>query len=218
VTGSGAHRSRLVIVIGLTGGAGVALMSATQVWLSGTLDLVGLPPVVVSLTGRTVAPLLPAVALLALGAAVGLLLVGGVARRVFGGVVALAGIGAAWSAATIASDPAGAVAGPLAQAAGLAAPPAGAALDPVRTGWPVIGIAGAVVITLAALGALLLRRWPEVGRRYATAAGAAREVVPPDQPPAGGAATSSRGEPRPVQKADGIGLWDAVERGDDPTL
>jgi uncharacterized membrane protein (TIGR02234 family) len=202
---SKARRSRLVVVAGLAIGAGVSLMAATQVWLEGTLDLVGLPPVEVSVTGRQTAPVLPAVALLALGAAVGLLLIGGPARRIFGAIVAVAALGAAWLTAVTIADPVAAVSGPLAQAAGLASPPADAALDAARSGWPVIGIAGLVIIAVAGLGAAVIGPWPEVGRRYAAA---------PAADPQGAAADG----PQRRDEQDGIRLWDALERGDDPTL
>jgi uncharacterized membrane protein (TIGR02234 family) len=200
-----ARRSRLIVVAGLGIGAGVSLMAATQVWLEGSLDLIGLPPVEVSVTGRQAAPVLPAVALLALGAAVGLLLIGGPARRIFGAIVAVAALGAAWLTAVTIADPVAAVSGPLAQAAGLASPPADAALDAARSGWPVIGIAGLVIIAASGLGAAVIGRWPEVGRRYAAA---------PAVDPQGAVADG----PQRRAEQDGIRLWDALERGDDPTL
>jgi uncharacterized membrane protein (TIGR02234 family) len=200
-----ARRFRLIVVAGLALGAAIALMAATQVWLEGTLDLVGLPPVEVSVTGRQAAPVMPAVALLALGAAVGLLLIGGLARRVFGVIVALAALGGAWLTTVTVSDPVAAVSSPLAQAAGLASPPADASLEAARSGWPVIGIAGLVIIAAAAVGAAVIGTWPQVGRRYAAA---------PVADPQGSVADA----PQRRDESDGIRLWDALERGDDPTL
>jgi uncharacterized membrane protein (TIGR02234 family) len=196
------RKVRTIALVGLLAGAVVALLASTQVWVDAALTVSGLPPIDVQATGRVVAPLVPAVALLALGGAAALLLVGGIARRVVGAVIGAMALLAIVSAARAALDPSTAVAPALAEAAGITGLPEALAPTTDVTGWPWIATAGLLLTLGAGALAALSSRWPDVGRRYATQDGSAE----------------SPGAAKPAAaRDDGVGLWDALDRGDDPT-
>jgi uncharacterized membrane protein (TIGR02234 family) len=135
----------------------------------------------VELTGAQVAPWLGGTALLALAGVAGVVATGGVARRLVGGLLGLAGIGVLlFGIRAMLLDP-------FATDASLPEPPAGVTVDELRyqptdvTGAPLLAIAGAVV--LLAVGVLVLvreRRLPRLGARYA-AAGERRAERDPDR-------------------------------------
>lgn len=191
------HRLRFLALAALVSGAVLALLSATQVWVRANLAISGLPAVVVEPTGRTLVPVVAAVGLLALGAAVATLLVGQLGRVLMGVAVAVLAAGAAFAAFRVAADPAMAVAAALAEAAGVSdLPSSGGAVTAVSNAWPqVAGIAMVIVACAATIAAVASPQvWPRGGRRYA-----ATET------------SAERG------REDGVGLWDALDRGDDPT-
>ncbi|MBX6750041.1 MAG: Trp biosynthesis-associated membrane protein, partial [Micromonosporaceae bacterium] len=109
------RRGLTVVVLAVAAGAGLVLLGASRVWW---VEVVPRPaplrPEEIAHTGGSLAPLLPALGLVALAAAGGLLATRGVARRLVGalltmvalGVVvavagALRGAGPAWPAACL---------------------------------------------------------------------------------------------------------------------
>lgn len=168
----------------------VLLGAATRPWVRVDLSglLAGRPEALVD--GSHAAPLVTAVALVALAAAAAVSIAGGVGRLIAGTVVLLAGLAAAVAAAAVLSDPVAAAATEVASST------AGSRVTAemvTTTAWPYVAIAAAAA--LAGCGVLVLavgRRWA-VGRRFEAAG-----------PPAAR-------DPEPI--AD----WDALTRGADPT-
>jgi hypothetical protein len=159
-----------VAVVGTVVGAGLVLLGATRVWSTETVaQPPPLSPQEIVHTGASLAPALPALGLVALAGAGGLLATRGIARR-FVGVLLVA-----------------AAAGIVVLVAGRGA------------GWPVACLIGALIV--GATGALAVRdgaRWPVMGARYSRAAPA-------------------RHRPEPAEQTSPAELWDAIERGEDPT-
>lgn len=156
-------------VVGTALGAGLVLLGASRVWVTTTQDLP--PPLraeVVAQTGASLAPALPALGLVALAGAGGLLATRGRARRSVGALLVAA---AAAIIAVVAGELGGAVA----------------------VGWPIACLGGALVV--GAAGGLAIRdgaRWPVMGARYNRPSATDRPASPVD-------------------------VWDAIDRGEDPT-
>jgi uncharacterized membrane protein (TIGR02234 family) len=179
------------------GGAGLALFAVTRVWSVEVTARAGLSDLRTARTGAAQLPWLPAVALVALAGAGALLATRGVARRVLGALLALAGIGMS----------AGAVTG----RAGLDAGAAGAG----ATFWPIVCAAGGLAVTLGGWWALRHgHRWPAMGARYERPA-PPQVGQPGDQARAPDPADTSSAVGRPV---DTRVAWDALDRGEDPTV
>jgi hypothetical protein len=246
------RRGLTAAVLAAAGGAGLALFGASRVWW---VEVVPRPaplrPEEIAHTGGSLAPLLPALGLVALAGAGSLLATRGSARRLVGALLTVVALG---TAITVAG-----------------------ALRGARPLWPAVCLVGAVLIGVA--GVLAIRyggQWPEMGARYRRnqpyvssagarpgAGGAAYEdamagrdtgtavrdpvnggsvrsgaatgsAVPgspvPGSPvidstvsggPAaggrGGAATTGEPGAPNSPRLSAAELWDAVDRGDDPT-
>ncbi|GID63361.1 hypothetical protein Acy02nite_12420 [Actinoplanes cyaneus] len=145
----GTRRSHLTAVLACLAGAGLTLYAVTRTWSSTVEHRTGLSDLTTIRTGADEQPWLVGLAVVALAGAGALLATKGLARRILGGVLLLAGAGIA----------AGAV---LARAA-LDAGEAGAA----ATLWPVACVAGGLAI---AMGGLLAARhghlWAAMSSRY----------------------------------------------------
>jgi hypothetical protein len=128
------------VVAAVVVGAALLLLVSSRVWLVEIQARPApLPPVEVKRTGAALVPALPALALVALAGAGGLLATRGLARMVVGALLALAALGEIV-----------ALAGHLGQ-----------------SGWVALGLAGALLV--AAGGAVTLWRgggWPAMGSRY----------------------------------------------------
>jgi len=131
-------------VVATAVGAGLVLLAASRVW---STETVAQPPPlsarVVVHTGGSLAPLLPALGLVALAGAGGLLATHGLARRVTAALLALSGLGAAG----------------LALAAG--------GRTGVALGWVTFAALGGLIA--ASAGVVAVARslaWPALGRRY----------------------------------------------------
>lgn len=78
--------------------------------------------------------------------------------------------------------------------------PSGAEVEASLTAWPAVSIAGSVLLVAVGLLAVARgRRWPAMSGRYDAPAG------------------QRGGHPRTDQRAAG-GLWEALDRGEDPTV
>ncbi|HEU4676714.1 MAG TPA: Trp biosynthesis-associated membrane protein [Motilibacteraceae bacterium] len=195
---SGPARERVVALVALVLGGALLLGAAGRTWATvRSRPAPGLPAVVDRVTGATLAPGVTAVGLLALAAVAGLLAVRGLARQLVGLVVLAAGVAAL----------AYAVAGAR------ATPRADGTVEAVSHGpWPwVAALGGALVAVAGALAVLHGRRWSALSSRYERSAGGAggsaqqpAESGPQHRPPEG----------RPP---GGKELWDALDRGEDPT-
>jgi uncharacterized membrane protein (TIGR02234 family) len=187
----------LALVLDLIGAA-AALLIAIRTWQTITTPRPAPQPAdVLHVTGRTIDSASTALALVALAGVVAVLATRGLARRIVGGVIALAGVGLVWRA--IASS--GAVG--AAHARSIVADhhktvTLGTNVVPIVTThglWPVLSaICGVLVLVAGGLVAWRGTRWQAMSARYE--AQPAREVDPAK------AAAS---------------LWSALDRGEDPT-
>jgi len=144
------RRELAVVVAAVVVGAALLLFVSSRVWLVEIQARPApLPPVEVRRTGGSLVPALPALALVALAGAGGLLATRGLARMAVGALLALAALG---EIVLLTMALAGrAEAGRLGQ-----------------SGWVALGLAGAALV--AAGGAATLWRrggaWPAMGSRY----------------------------------------------------
>ncbi|MEW2377805.1 Trp biosynthesis-associated membrane protein [Micromonospora sp. NPDC047812] len=172
-------------------GAGLALWASTRTWaVELTARPTPLPPVRDARTGAGLLPWLPALALVGLAGGGAVLATRGRARRLLGGLLCVLG------AAVTAGGGYGLV----------------AAFDgEVARHWPALCLLGGVLATAGGLlTALRGRHWPAMGARY-------------ERRPAGDAAPAARGgngrgEGDRVTGRQTTEAWDALDRGEDPTV
>jgi uncharacterized membrane protein (TIGR02234 family) len=169
-------------------GAGLALWAVTRTWSVVVTLRTGLPELRHESSGTDSAPLVLGLALVGLAGAGALLATRGVARRVLGALLMLAGAGMAVSAV---AGRAG-----IDEGAGAAA-----------TAWAVLCAAGGMLVLAGGWQAVRHgHEWPGMGARYERNVTAA---------PVGSVASGddSAGD-GPV---DARSAWDALDRGHDPT-
>ena len=178
-----------IVVIVTAAAAGLVLFAASRSW---SVELVArpapLPATRVARTGSSLVPLLPALALVALAAAGALIATRGRGRFLVGLVLAGTGLGVV-AASLLALDRA----------------------DGAGGAWVGACVLGGAAI--AAVGGVVLRRgqaWPSMGTRYDRAARYDRAVR--REPPQG-----SEAPDRGAQALGGTEVWDAIDRGEDPT-
>jgi uncharacterized membrane protein (TIGR02234 family) len=189
------RRELTTAVLGAAVAGALALVSGGQAWAAVTAERQApLPPVVAVLSGADAAPLVPAMGLVLLAAAVALLAVRSVGRVVVGLLMAVAGGVLAWSGVR-------ALTGTL--DAAVAGIPAGGTTTDVTAVWPVLAaVAGVLGAATGLLVVLRGRSWPRMGRRYERGT---------DTPAAATPARTETDEDR-AQSA-----WKALDRGEDPT-
>ncbi|GIF05799.1 Trp biosynthesis-associated membrane protein [Actinoplanes siamensis] len=181
------RRTQLTAIAACLAGAGLALFAVTRTWSLTVEHRTGLSDLSTARTGADARPWLVGLAVVALAGTGALLATKGVARRVLGILLLLAGVGV--------------VAGAVLARVGLDAGEAGAG----AVVWPAAcGLGGAAI----ALGGLLAARhghlWAAMSSRYERRP--APTGTPVDRP-------SSALEP-----TDNRAAWDALDRGDDPTV
>ena len=185
-----AGRRLSAVCLALLAGAAGLEGSGRLVWYAGGVEAVGRGVVPVTATGAALVPALTAVALLALAAVAAAVALAGVARRVLGAVVALAG---AWMAVEVTRL--------------LVAPPSAAALAALPGAPPGGTPVGAVALRIgplpAALGALAL-----------VAAGVVLVVAEPRLARFG---SRYSGGPAPEATDPDRAAWEALDAGRDPT-
>lgn len=183
-----ARREFAIAVLGCALGAGMVLIAAARAWaVEVSARPAPLPPVTEAVTGDALAPWVTPVGVVAFAGAAALL----AARRgrpVIGILLACAGV-----LLTVGSCYGWAVA---------------ADGDRTSTGlWPAVAIAGGLMVV--AVGVATVRRgraWPSLGARFERAV---------NTPPA--AATGRRADQPGANGVDAATLWDALDRGEDPT-
>jgi uncharacterized membrane protein (TIGR02234 family) len=150
--------------------------------------------------GRTVAPLVPALGLAGLAALVGLLATRRWGRLLVGVLLLAGGLALAAVAARHLAAPATVadlLTGPL-PGRDLSQPPR-ATVEPL---WPAVAVLGGGLLAASGGAAALRgRHWPRMSGRY-------------DAPP--GSGTGRRSTSQPIGTT-GAALWDALDRGHDPT-
>lgn len=184
-------------------GSAVALLAATRGWVTVRLPRPSpLSPVVVEGSGRTVEPVVPALAVVGLAGVVGLLATRRAGRAVVGALLAAAGLAVVVGALAHLPAPSQADALTLLDAHG---PVVGLRSDAAVSArshplWPVLAACGGLALCTGGTVTLLRSRtWPGMSGRYDRAG--AR----------GGVAA------RPARAASSHELWDALDRGEDPT-
>lgn len=187
-------REFAVAAAGLAAGAGLLLASAGRVWATGDLAAAGpVAPAPVEVTGGDLTGALAGIGWAALAGIAGLYAARGWARRLVGALLA-AGGAYALSAVAGAVGP-GALTDAVDGAASAGTARAAGVPDLLAAG-PAMAVAGAALILLAGVLALVRSpAWPGMGNRYD------RDAAPRANP---------TGTP-----AD---LWKSLDAGDDPTL
>ena len=185
------RRGFLGVLITCVLAAVVVLVAAGRVWGRAELTTVTGSLDRVSVTGHGAEPALPALGVALLVLTAGVVAARGWLRRIVGCVVV--SVGAATIALAIASR------SDVAKELGRRAFAVAHTSVPTRTsGWAVLtAVAGLVAVSCGALTVAVGARWPGLGARYD--AGGARGV-------------------QPVSGSTAMSEWDALDRGEDPTV
>jgi uncharacterized membrane protein (TIGR02234 family) len=236
-----ARRELLVALGACLLGAVLALAASAPTWVRIAVPRARpLADAVVAVSGRDLAPLVPALGLVGLAAVVGLVGTRGRGRSALGAVLAGCGIAVVLAAGphlAALSPPAAAVLvtghGPL-PGRDLTQPVEPRA-EPV---WPALAVVGGLLLAAAGTVSVVRgRRWPAMSARYdpptapaasstapiagPTAAPTGANAVPTQQvssaPPADPAPPASSAGPEGTARLAPQRLWDALDRGDDPT-
>jgi uncharacterized membrane protein (TIGR02234 family) len=185
------------IVLGLLAAGSLALFAVTRSWATATVRTPGVPIDRVQSSGADAAPVLVALAIVVIAAALAVVASGGWLRQLVGLVIASVAACAAVRALSV--DIAGA---PMARAVLDSPANLGSVhLVPRVSAWPVVaGIAFVIAAVLGLLVVLFGRQWPRMGSRYdrASATAAAPTAQPAD--------------------LDDADVWRALDDGRDPTL
>jgi tryptophan-associated transmembrane protein len=204
-----APRQQLIVaVIATVAAAALALLAASRTWLVRTTPRAApAPPLVERVSGASLVPLLPALALVALAGAGAIVATRGQWRSAVGVVITFSGLGIVF----LQKSPA--------RTAGIA------------SAWVLVAALCGVVI--ATVGAFTLRngaKWPTMGARYdrpgPPPAGAGSERPEPELSTPDGEPPADNRTAGPDRVADApatnshigdTGWWDAIDRGEDPT-
>jgi uncharacterized membrane protein (TIGR02234 family) len=194
--GPGARELAAVVALCALGG-GLVLGAAGQTWLRLSAQRRSpLADVTLSLSGRSLEPLVAGLGIVGLAGVVGLLATRRWGRLVVAGLLALSGLVIVVASVRWVGAPGPGTARDLIEdadrAGGLAANPAITAT--AHPAWPLLAALGGLLLALGGLAALVRsRRWPTMSARY-------------ENP------TTRAQRPR-----TDAALWDALSRGDDPT-
>ncbi len=199
VTESPARPTRSMTVLILLLGGVVALIGATQTWVTATgfeaahVDLV-------QLSGQEASPVITAMALVSIAAGAALSIARKIGRWIIGVLAILAAVTVGWTTINVIANPLDAVALKIAETTGTTGfDELGAQLDVSALPW--LTVAGAVIVLIGGLVVLI------VGPRW----------------PVGKTKKYDVGEPQQQQRADRDGrldeidTWDELSRGEDPT-
>ena len=177
-----------IAVLGCLAGAGLVLLALSRPWLTARIGAAPpLPGRTVTLTGSAFAPGARALGLVGLAGVAALPATRRWGRAAVGALLVLAGAGIVVVVARVLSDPASAARGTEAFRTGFAV-----TSSPSLGAWPYVAILGGVLLlSSGALAVLRGRGWAAMGERYEAPAA-----------------------PKPVGEAS---LWEALDRGEDPT-
>jgi uncharacterized membrane protein (TIGR02234 family) len=216
------------------------LLAVSRTWVHAVVQDALAGRLSVDATGRQAAPVVAAVALVALAGAVAVLTLRTVGRSVAGLLLVVSGGAAAAAAIAVVREPSGALRSVVSGATGRS----GDALPVAQqTAWPWVAAVGAAFVVLGgAVAVARARRWSGLSEKYDAPVGAA--VVPPTrrspaprqadvgQPAADvtrQAVDSDAGDPAAARGPDRPGAagteespseadpWDRLSRGEDPT-
>ncbi|GAA2004559.1 TIGR02234 family membrane protein [Catenulispora subtropica] len=191
--GSAARRElTTTVLLALLGGV-AAWAAAGRVWADGTADQAP-SSFAVTATGNDLSAAVTALGLTALAGALALLATRRLARRLVGLLLVAVGVGVVVNAVTArGAGHAAHVLGEKAASKGFAS----GAVPAHTTSWWLLAVAGGVLVALAGVAAVARGgAWPGMSSRYENAAPAAA---------------------RPGEASTAKDLWDALDRGEDPT-
>jgi uncharacterized membrane protein (TIGR02234 family) len=192
------RRSYALTLVACLAGSGLAVWAATRTWSLQITPRPGMSSLRTPQTGADLEPWVIGLALVALAGTGALLATGGWARRVLGGLLALAG--------------GGVIAGSILGRIGLDVGSAGSG----GTLWPVASvIGGAIILAGGVTAARLGHRWPGMSSRYERGPVTSRQTKPGN--PSGPLAAAGREPDGALQPKDHRATWEALDRGDDPT-
>jgi uncharacterized membrane protein (TIGR02234 family) len=192
------RRELTVVVLAALLGALSAWVVAGRVWAQGSVgsaeDLLR-----VSATGNDLSAAVTALALAGLAGALALFATRKLGRQLIGVLLVAAGVGVVGAALGAHGD--GKVRGTLAAKATAKGVSGAVSHLSVSPYW-LVAVLGGVIVALAGLVTVVRGRgWPGMSARYDNPAGRAERVR----------------EERAAQAASAKGLWDALDRGEDPT-
>lgn len=197
--------SRPVVILAILVGVGLVVAAAGRPWVWQAVT--GVPGAArATVSGSRALPAATAVALVAAAGAVALALTGRVTRRIVAGLLVLAGLGMAALVVTVLQDPAQAVLPAVQTATGQVGPVPGGTSGlgtPRLTGWPWLALGGGLLVVVGGLAGLVAgTSWAGAGRRFE------------------GHAVPSRGQVAQARarRERGLDDWDALSRGEDPTV
>lgn len=189
-----ARRSREPVVAVLLdlAGAALVLLAAGRPWARALLERPPLPAVAVAASGRSVAPVAAALGLVGLAGVVAILATRGAGRLVTGVLLVLAGAWVVAASVAVELDPSAALRPSAERVSGVQ----GVTVEGIRvTTWPRVCLVGGALLSAAGvLTAVRGRRWAALSERY-----------------------EAPGADRPVAPAAPAELWNALDRGEDPT-
>jgi uncharacterized membrane protein (TIGR02234 family) len=187
----------LALPLGALGSA-LVLVAAGKPWTRGTASFAG-GGIPVHASGSQTTALPGALALVGLAALVAVFAVRRLGRWVVSGLLTLSGLGAVVTVLARRGDH-GAIDTAAASATGLSR---STAEHVTTTAWPLVAVAGGLLLLAAGLLALRYgRRWPAMSGRYDRADGKRPAPVR---------------KPAPVDPDRAEDLWKALDRGEDPT-
>lgn len=199
VTESPVRPTRSMTVLILLLGGVLALIGATQTWVTATgfeaahIDLV-------QLSGQEASPVITAMALVSIAAGAALSIARRIGRWIIGILATLAAVTMGWATINVMTNPLSAVALKIAETTGTTGfDEPGAQLEVSALPW--LTVAGAVITVLGGLIALIVgRRWP-VGKTKKYDVGEQQQPHRADRD----------------GQLDEIDTWDELSRGEDPT-
>lgn len=236
------RRERLVAAGAVAVGAAVMLLAVSRTWVHTVVQDALAGPLTVGATGRQAAPVVAAVALVALAGAVAVLTLRSIGRFVAGLLLVLSGGAAVAAAVGVARAPSGALRSVVSDATGRSGDAVPVAQQTV---WPWVAVVGAVLVLLGgAVAVARARRWSGLSAKYDAPAGPAPAgparhpaAAPPADTAGPAADVRDRGDALDadrtaaaerdlagVDEVDEAGEspsaadpWDRLSRGEDPT-
>lgn len=207
----GRRRERLLVGLAVALGAALMLLAVSRPWAHAVVDDPLAGRLSVEATGRQAAPVVAAVALVALAGAVALLTLRTVGRVVAGLLLVLSGAAAAAAAVAVERTPSDALRSVIAGATGRS----GEALPVAhQTAWPWVAVVGAVLVLVGgAAGVARARTWSG----DAGLSGRYDSPVRATAPTSGGRADEPQGPDERSAGSDVPDPWDRLSRGEDPT-
>jgi len=188
-----ARREMTTAILLALAGAALVLAVAGRTWADGTVVVQG-TRIAVEVSGNTISKATSALALLGAAGALAVFATRTFGRVVVGALITIAGLGVIAFAVDGARDRSALDS----QAADKAAVEGVRAIDVGHAIWPWFAVLGGVLILLAGAATLARgRRWPGMSNRY--------------EAPAGKRAEATR------TTATNADLWNAMDRGEDPT-